>query len=145
MLSSQEDSLRTNGEQPHGQHLFRPGVQFQFRFQGDLTFLSLMIIKQNDNVFDLTPNFLTVLAVYCLHTISFRGKSGQNEGARAPQDRMDIFMRRLEFVLIMSAMPGMLGWSKFLEALNRKVLSYPFDDNRCESIIDVNLMRTALK
>ena len=108
-----------------------------FQSQAGMSPLSLMIIRQNDNVFHLTPNFLTVLTVYCLHTISFRGKAGQDKAAQAPQDRIDIFMRRLEFVLIMSAMPGMLGWLKFLEALNRKVLSYPFDDNLCELIIDV--------
>merc|ERR1740124_1429965 len=123
--------------------------------------ISLMIIIQNDNVFDLAPNFLAVLTVYCLHTISFRlALLASSKSPPSPSSRRILavwrgkavktreheylkiggramFMRRLEFVFILSAMPGMWGWTKFLEALNRKVLSYPFDDNRYESIFDV--------
>merc|ERR1740124_731034 len=82
------------------------------------------VIKRMDNI-------LFVLVCSSRFAVKAREHEYLKIGGRA------MFMRRLEFVFILSAMPGMWGWTKFLEALNRKVLSYPFDDNRYESIFDV--------
>jgi len=101
--------------------------------------VSLIIVIYNDNVFDLTSNFLTLALVINLHNILFRmllvspftrGVLGIWKGkAQMTKDHEYLtiggrvmVMRRLEYIFILSAMPGLWGWTWFLEPLNQKVV-----------------------